>query len=260
MFRIFQYSLKDLIRSRWIFYYGVFYLLFTTGLFILSNDLSKSIISLMNITLVLVPLIATIFGSMYFYQSREFVELLLAQPLPRQRIFGGLFLGVSLSLGICYLLGVGIPFVFYGIAGSGEIWNFLTLLFNGVILSLIFSGLAIWIGLANENKLKGFGIAIVVWLFFAVIYDGIQLLLLVAFSEYPIEKFSIGASILNPISLSRIQILLKLDISALMGFTGAVFKKFFGTNTGIIISTLSLIFWTIIPFMGIIFTSRKKDF
>lgn len=260
MWRIFLYSLKDLTRSRWIFFYALFYFLFTLGLFLFSADLSKAIISLMNITLVLVPLIATIFGSMYFYNSREFIDLLLSQPLPRYRIFGGLFLGVSLSLALCYLLGVGIPFAMYGVFGSAEILNFITLLFNGIILSLIFSGISIWIGLANENKLKGFGIAIVVWLFFAVVYDGLQLLLLVSFSDYPIEKFSIGASILNPISLSRILILLKLDISALMGFTGAVFKKFFGTNAGILISVFSLVFWTILPFFGLILASRKKDF
>ncbi len=65
----------------------------------------------------------------------------------------------------------------------------------------------------NENKIKGFGYAILMWLFFAVIYDGLFLISLVVFNEYPLEKFSLIATMSNPIDLSRILILLKLDIA-----------------------------------------------
>ncbi|MBS1645034.1 MAG: hypothetical protein JST36_08365 [Bacteroidetes bacterium] len=54
-------------------------------------------------------------------------------------------------------------------------------------------------------------------------------------------------SFLNPIDLGRILILLKLDVAALMGFTGAVFKDFFGTNLGILISLAVLLLWAGIP-------------
>ena len=53
-------------------------------------------------------------------------------------------------------------------------------------------------------------------------------------------------SFLNPIDLARIQILLKMDIAALMGYTGAVFKDFFGTGTGIIVTTIVLSLWMLI--------------
>ncbi len=54
-------------------------------------------------------------------------------------------------------------------------------------------------------------------------------------------------SFLNPIDLGRIQILLKMDTPALMGYTGAVFKDFFGTVSGIVITTMVLPFWILIP-------------
>jgi Cu-processing system permease protein len=38
-----------------------------------------------------------------------------------------------------------------------------------------------------------------------------------------------------------------MDVSALMGYTGAIFKEFFGTNMGLIISLLVLGTWVIIP-------------
>ena len=260
MFKILKYSFFDLIRSRWTYIYCAFYALLTLSLFWLSSDLSKVIISLMNVILVLVPLIATIFGIMYYYNSREFTELLLAQPIKRTHIFLGQYLGVATSLSLSILLGVGLPFVAYGIFGSSEIWNYFTLLLVGIFLSFIFSAIAFFIALKNENRIKGFGLAILVWLFFAVIYDGLFLLILATFSDYPLESFALGASMFNPIDLSRILILLKLDISALMGYTGAVFQKFLGSGLGLGIAFLSLILWVGLPVLGIQFVSKRKDF
>jgi len=260
MIKILKYSIYDLMRSRWTYVYFSFFLLFTLSLLFLSGDLSRVIISMMNVVLILCPLIATMFGVMYYYNSREFTELLLAQPIKRISIFWGQYLGLASSLSLSLLLGVGLPFVFYGLFFSGEIWNFMVLLLNGVVLTFIFSGLAFFIALKNENKIKGFGLAIVSWLFFAVIYDGIFLLLLMFFREYPLERFSLMATLFNPIDLSRILLLLKLDISALMGFTGAVFRQFLGTGLGMLIAGLVLTFGVGLRMLGSGFTALRKDF
>jgi Cu-processing system permease protein len=46
----------------------------------------------------------------------------------------------------------------------------------------------------------------------------------------------------------------------LLGYTGAVFQKFFGTNFGLIISVAMLILWVLIP-TGIIYRmAKRKDF
>lgn len=260
MFKILKYSFYDLFRSRWIFIYLLFYLAVGFILLFLNNDLSKAIITLMNIILVLVPLIGTVFGVMYYYNSREFTQLLLAQPIDRISIFLGQFLGVGLSLSMCLVIGLGLPFVMYGLFQSAVIWDFIMLLVCGLFLTLIFTGLAFNIAMRNDNKIKGFSYAILVWLFMAVLYDGIFLMSLIIFEQYPLETASIFGSLLNPIDLSRTLILLKLDISALLGYTGAVFRKFFGTNMGELISILSLLFWTAIPLLGIIRKSKRQDF
>ena len=83
---------------------------------------------------------------------------------------------------------------------------------------------------------------------------------LILFEDYPLDKFSLVGSMLNPIDLSRTLILLKLDISALLGYTGAVFKKFFGTNLGFIISFSVLIVWVALPLWRISVKSKRKDF
>ena len=260
MLKILKYSFYDLMRSRWSYVYLAFYLLLGIVLLFLNNDLSKAVITLMNVIIVLVPLIGTIFGVMYYYNSKEFTELLLAQPLKRSSIFLGQYLGVALSLSMSLIIGLGIPFIFYGLFESNAIWNFSLLLITGTFLTFIFTALAFNIALSNENKIKGFGYAILLWLFLAVIYDGIFLMTLIVFEDYPLDKVSLFGSMLNPIDLSRTLILLKLDISALLGYTGAVFKKFFGTNFGLIVSFIVLIIWVVLPVWRISAKSKKKDF
>jgi len=98
------------------------------------------------------------------------------------------------------------------------------------------------------------------WLFLAVIYDGAFLISLVIFNDYPLDKIALIASMLNPIDLSRILIILKLDISALLGYTGAVFKEFFGTNSGLFMSLFVLTLWVIFPVWRINAKVKKKDF
>lgn len=260
MIKILKYSFFDLMRSRWSLIYFLFYLLLGFVLLFLNNDVSKAIITMMNVIIILGPLIGIVFGIMYYYNSLEFTELLLAQPIKRSSIFLGQFLGLAFSLSLSLIIGLGIPFVVSGLFQSGEIWNFLSLLWIGFILTFIFSGIAFYIALANQNRIKGFGMAILFWLFMAVIYDGAFLLLLVWFREYPLDTFALISSIINPIDLSRIMILLQLDISALMGYTGAVFKNFFGSGTGLLAAYGILLVWTFVPILAIVRRAKKKDF
>jgi len=260
MLKILKYSFYDLMRSRWSYVYFFFYLLLGFVLLFLNNDVSKAVITLMNIIIVLTPLIGTIFGVMYYYNSKEFTELLLAQPIKRNKIFMGQYLGIAISLTLSLVLGLGIPFLAYGLFMSSAIFDFGLLLVVGAFLNFIFVALSFNIALSNENKIKGFGYAILMWLFLAVIYDGIFIISLFTFNDYPLDKFSLIATMCNPIDLSRILILLKLDISALLGYTGAVFRKFFGTNWGLVLSMIVLCFWVVLPVLRMNFKLKKKDF
>ncbi|VAW11302.1 Nitrous oxide reductase maturation transmembrane protein NosY [hydrothermal vent metagenome] len=260
MLKILKYSIYDLLRSRWSYVYFVFYLLLGFVLLFLNNDINKAVITLLNIIIVLTPLIGTIFGVMYYYNSREFTELLLAQPIKRSKIFIGQYIGVSFSLTLSLVLGLGIPFVLYGLFRSTAIFDFSLLILVGSFLNFIFVALAYNIALSTENKIKGFGYAILMWLFLAVIYDGLFMISLITFNEYPLDKFSLIATMFNPIDLSRILILLKLDISALLGYTGAVFKDFFGTRIGFSLSLIVLGLWVVFPVWRILVKANKKDF
>ena len=97
------------------------------------------------------------------------------------------------------------------------------------------------------------------WLFFALLFDGLILFLLFQFADYPIEKMMVGITALNPIDLARILILLHLDVSAMMGYTGAIFKDFFGTTLGIAVAFSILFLWIAIPFWISLSKFKRKD-
>ena len=122
-----------------------------------------------------------------------------------------------------------------------------TMIMTGIVLSIIFAAIAFLATVKTRDKAKGIGASIMLWLYFSLLFDGLVLFLLFQLADYPMEKAMIGLSALNPIDLSRILILLQLDVSAMMGYTGAVFKEFFGTTNGLIFSFLILLFWIVIP-------------
>jgi Cu-processing system permease protein len=258
--KIFKYEAHDMIRTKWMIIYASFFLIITYVLFRFGGDTSRVIVSMMNIVLIVIPLVNIIFGSLYLYHSREFIELLLSQPVNRRHLYFGIYSGISLPLAAAFLTGAGIPFLFYGFKSPGEINSLVIMLLSGVLLTLIFSAIAFLIAIYNDDKVKGFGKAILIWFLFAVLYDGFMLFVVYSLGDYPIEKALIFLSFLNPIDLARITLLLDFDLAVMMGYTGAVFQKFFGSSTGTIISIFVMFMWILIPFAMGIRKFVKKDF
>ncbi len=259
MKKVFQYCFLDLMRSRWTIVYLLFFMLTCGGLLYLSGDSTKVVVSLMNVIILLVPLISMIYGMMYMYQVRDYVEILLAQPISRKSIFGGYVLGLSAALSVSVSLGILIPLAIYDFSQIFTAhWLMLTLI--AVLLTVIFSVLATWLVLVHENRLKGFGLGLFIWLFLAVIYDGVFLVLLIAFEGFPLENLALGLTLANPVDMGRVLLIFQLDYSALMGYTGAVFEKFFGTTSGSLIIGAAYVAWIGIPLMFLLRKARIKDF
>ena len=254
MTRVIKYVFYDILRTRFILVYTLFLLLSTIALFQLDADSSKVILSLMNVALMVVPLVSVVFTTIHFYNSYEFIELMLAQPVNRKVIFLGEYFAVAMSLCFAFTVGVGIPMVIYGAGIQG-----FTLLYSGIMLTLVFVSLAFLSAVLTRDKAKAIGVALLFWFYFSLIYDGIVLWIIYSFSEYPLEKFTLGLIALNPIDLARILILLKLDISALMGYTGAFYQEFFGSNVGLIFSTALLSIWIVMPIGFALRIFKRKD-
>ena len=242
MKKIIKYVMTDILRNRIMMVYTVVLFLTSLSMFTLEDNTSKGLLSLLNIILIIVPLVSIIFSAIYVYNSSEFIELLVSQPLKRKTIWLSLFTGLSGSLALAFLAGAGVPILLYQPTATGFM-----MISMGILLSIIFAGIAMLAVVRTRDKAKGIGVSILLWLYFSLLFDGLVLFLLFQFADYPLEKPMIAVTMLNPVDLGRILILLQMDISAMMGYTGAVFKDFFGTTTGLLFSFAVLCLWTIIP-------------
>jgi len=258
--KILGYQLRDITRNRWVIAYAGVLLLLTEALFRVGGDGGRVILSLINVVLIFVPLVALTFGTLYLYTAREFIELLLAQPVGRGAMFAGLWGGLALPLAGALLLGVGAPFLFHAADGAIPARSLLMLLSTGILLTATFTALAFLIALRSEDRARGFGMALLVWLGCAVVYDGLVLLAATILADYPLETPLLILTLLNPLDLGRVLLLLDFDVAALMGYTGAVFKRFFGTTTGLAAATAALVAWTLIPLGLGVRRFRRRDF
>lgn len=254
MKKIIKYVIIDILRSKIVLGYTAFLLVISFSIFNLEDNSSKGLLSLLNIILIVVPLVSILFSSIYVYNSAEFLELLVAQPLKRKTIWLSLFIGLATSMGIAFFVGAGIPIILYESTPTGYI-----MLTIGILLSIIFVSIAILAAVITRDKAKGIGVVMLLWLYFSLLFDGLVLFILFEFADYPLEKAMVAISALNPIDLGRILILLKMDVSALMGYTGAVFKDFFGTQVGFIIAIFVLMLWAIIPLWISVKKFKNKD-
>ena len=244
----------DILRSKVIIAYTIFLLAISLSIFNLEDNAAKGLLSLLNIILIIVPLVSLIFSTIYMYNANEFIELLVSQPIKRTRLLLSLYTGVCLSLLIAFFIGAGIPVIL--LEGSPTAYM---MTFTGLALTAIFVSLAILGSIITRDKAKGIGIAILLWLYFSLLYDGLLLLTMFQLSDYPLEKPMIILCSLNPVDLARVLILLKMDISALMGYTGAIFNEFFGTYTGIIYSAFIMLLWIVFPLIIAMRKFRRKD-
>lgn len=254
MTRIVKYVFYDLLRTRFILFYTLLLLVSTIVLFQFDSDPGKIVLSLLNIVLMVVPLVSIVFTTIHFFNSYEFIELMLAQPVNRIVIFLSEYIALALSLCLAYAIGVGIPIFLYGAYSGGP-----TLLYSGLMLTMVFVSLAFLASVLTRDKAKAIGLALLFWFYFSLIYDGLLLWVIFSFSDYPIEKLTLALVALNPVDLARIIMLLKLDISALMGYTGAFYKNFFGSYLGVLFSSGVLFIWVVFPLLLATRIFTKKD-
>ncbi len=254
MLKLSRYVLYDILQSKIIIGFTLFLLVVSLSMFRMEENSSKALLSLMNIVLIVLPLVTLVFTTIHYYNSYEFIELMLSQPLSRTKIILSEYAGVCLSLVGAFLAGVGIPVLVYSPDATG-----LALLFTGVSLTVVFTSIGFFASVMTRDKARGIGLALLLWFYFALIFDGLILMILFTFSDYPLEKLTLGLTALNPIDLGRIFIMLRMDISALMGYTGALYKDFFGSGTGVLFTTGIMLLWAVIPLWLAVRAFRRKD-
>ena len=113
MNRIIKFIILDILKNKIILVYSLLLAVLSWSVFSLEDNSTKGILTLLNVVLLTVPLVSIIFSTIYVYNSSEFIELLLSQPIQRKKIWRSLFIGLSFSLVLSFLIGAGIPILLF---------------------------------------------------------------------------------------------------------------------------------------------------
>lgn len=254
MNKIVSLILKDILRNKIILAYTFFLALMSWSILFLEDGGNKAFLTLLNLVLMVIPLFSILFTTIYIYNSFEFIELLVSQPVKRKQIWNSMYTGLVLTQSCSFLLAVGLPLFLFVEANQAFILSI-----TAILIGIVFTSLAFLSSIFSRDKAKGIGIAIMIWLFFAIIFDGLVLFIMFQFGDYPIEKPMVLLSAANPIDMARILNLIQLESSAMLGYTGAIFKKYFSSGPGTVISLSILCAWGILPFLLSLNIFKKRD-
>jgi Cu-processing system permease protein len=257
--RIASYGMRDLVRSRWLLAYSGFFVLATFALLRFSDTGMKALLSLVNVVLLVVPLANIVFGAMYLYSSREFVELLLSQPVRRLQLFAGQCIGLAVPVATAAVVGIAVPLFATGADRDTLVLGAL-IAAVAAVLSAIFTALAAVVAYGIEDRVRGLALAIGIWLVMAVVYDAAVLMAAVQFADYPLERPMLAAMSANPIDLARLLLLTQFDTAALLGYTGAVFQRFFSGPAGTFVALGAVALWVSWPAVLGARLFHRKDF
>jgi len=107
--------------------------------------------------------------------------------------------------------------------------------------------------------MKGVGLAFLIWFYFSIFHDVLVFAVASAFKEYPVEIPAMLLMAINPIDLARVDVLLALDFSAMMGYTGKILQSTLSGALGSLLTSLALAVWTFAPVLCGVRIFSKRD-
>jgi len=254
-FSLVKYQLANVVRAKWMLAYALFFFFFTNALLMFGGDSSKAAASILTITLLIVPMISILYATIYWYNSESFTSLLLTQPLRRSSLFLSNWLSISLGLSGSFAFSTILALLLNHSLDRSS----LTVLISGGVLTFIFVALGLLTAVAIADRMKGVGVAFVLWLYFSILHDALVFAVVSVLKDYPIEIPTMFLMAINPIDLVRVQVLLTLDLAAMMGYTGKILQDILSGSWGLTLTMGALILWILLPLLVGLRVFFRKD-
>ena len=226
----------------------------------LSGDPLTAHASVLDVLLIVTPLVGLVLGTTRLHHARDVIELMLAQPVSRRRVFLNLWSRGAVPLAVAMAVGVLAPFAWQGSLLRGGATMPLALAGSAAALALVSHSLAMVIALRIDDRVRALVVALLAWLAAAVLWDGLVLVCALLFAQRPVELPILGLLMLNPVDLVRVILLLGSDAAAMMGYTGAVATRSLGTTAGRLALGGVLVAWLVVPMWWAARTFGRKDF
>ena len=226
----------------------------------LSGDSSTAIASILDVVLIITPLVGLVLGTSRLHHARDFISLMLAQPVTRRRVFADLWWRGAVPLALALAAGVLAPFIWQRQLAIVGVPLVIGLALAAAALVVLSQTLAMIIALLFDDRVRALGVALVVWLLAAVLWDGIVLVAALLFAQRPIELPVLLMLSANPVDLVRVLMLLGSDAAAMLGYTGAMVSRTLGTTAGRAAIGAILVAWLVVPLWWAARSFERKDF
>jgi Cu-processing system permease protein len=215
------------------------------------QSFTRTSVSLLNLVLYLVPLVALMMGTLSFTSEKSLSELLFAQPVTRSEILLGKLLGLFAALATASLCGFGLAgFIIASRAGTAGVARFPAFVGLSLLLALVFLTLAALVASWCDRQTKAFGVAMFLWFFFVIFYDLLVIGGAFLLKERTANQFIFTSLFGNPVELARVASLLVLDGKEVFGAAGAALAKFLGGDRAALLALLGgLLCWIVAPFV-----------
>ena len=214
------------------------------------QDFARTAVSLVQLVLLLVPLVALLTGVMALTPDRGAAELLYSQPVARQHILAGKLLGLFEALAAAQMIGFGASgAVIFSQAGSDGIGAFIVLVLGSLALTGVFLGLGALVACTNlARRSRALSVALVVWFLSVVLFDVAALGLASMLRSGTASRVLIAAVVINPADAVRTGTLLAIEGDAAFGAASlAFFRVLGGSTTAAFTLGGSVLAWLIIP-------------
>jgi len=191
-----------------------------------------TMLSLINLAIYLVPLLALALGSFAIIDERErgTLDLLLAYPLGPREYLAGSFLGLSVALSATIVVGFGLSgALVLAMGGVVAVGQYLMFLLLTLLLGMIFLAMSYSISILAGDKGKAMAMALLVWIGAVFLFDVSLIGVLVATKGRIGQEMFSFIMMLNPVDVYRLLLfsivesaraplgLLESDVSASMG-------------------------------------------
>jgi len=264
-------EVRDGLRNRWVVAITLLMAALALTLTLLGSaptgtvgvsPLSVVVVSLSSLTIFLVPLIALLisYDAIAGEIERGTMGLLLSYPVARFEVVTGKFLGHAAILGIATIIGYGAAGAALAFGGGVEpgAWTaFAAMVGTSILLGAAFIALGYLASALVRDPRTAGGIAVGIWLFFALIYDMALLGILVADKGRTVTPAVLDALLLaNPADAYRLLNLTGFsNVSLFAGMAGLAQQMALGKAA----LAAALVAWTAVPLSlaALVFARRE---
>jgi Cu-processing system permease protein len=227
---------------------------------ILVQGFTRTAVSLLTLSVYLLPLVGLMLGASAFGGEDGGTELLLAQPISRSTALYARVAGLSLCVAGIALAGFGTAgLVVLSATGTVGFGGYAVLSFATTVLAIASLHVGVFIGVLVRRRTTAVGWALATWFAAAVLYDLASIMVLqVTGSGHP-GPLLVGMLALNPLDGVRVLGTLELGADVLLGPTGAAVQRLMG-GAGWLIMWGSLVLWTLLPLGAARFVYTRRDF